>query len=123
MRTGDPDPLIGLVGVCAAGKSTITTHLRALGMRAKPIAQEHSYVADMWQRLTHPEILVYLHASYQTTIDRRNLRWTEAEYQEQLHRLRHAREHANLQVDTNDLTPQQVVDQILEFLSAWQNQS
>lgn len=119
MRTIDPDPLIGLVGVCAAGKSTITANLKALGLRAKPIAQEHSYVADMWLRLTHPDILVFLEASYTTTIARRNLRWTEAEYQEQQHRLRHAKEHASILICTDELTPQQVVDRILDFLRLW----
>lgn len=123
MRSIDPDPLIGLVGVCAAGKSTITANLKALGLRAKPIAQEHSYVADMWQRLTHPDILVYLDASYATTIARRNLRWTEAEYQEQQYRLRHAKENASLYIFTDELTPQQVVERILDFLVLWRGSS
>lgn len=123
MRTIDPDPLIGLVGVCAAGKSTITANLKALGLRAKPIAQEHSYVADMWLRLTRPDILVFLEASYATTIARRNLRWTEAEYQEQQYRLRHAKEHASILIITDELTPQQVVDRILDFLRLWLDHS
>ncbi len=123
MKTNDPDPLIGLVGVCAAGKSTITAGLRALGIRAKPIAQEHSYVADMWFRLTHPEILVFLDASYPVTIARRNLNWTEAEYLEQHRRLRHARQHADLYIFSDDMTPQQVIEKILEFLNAWPGRS
>lgn len=117
MKTDDSEPLIGLVGVCAAGKSTITMYLRALGMRAKPIAQEHSYVPDMWKKLTNPDFLIYLDASYPVTIARRNLRWTEKEYQEQQYRLRHARQYANLYVFTDDLTPQQVVEKIINFLS------
>jgi len=117
MRTDDGEPLIGLVGVCAAGKSTITAHLRASGLRAKPIAQEHSYVPDMWKRLTNPDVLVFLDASYPVTIARRNLRWTEKEYQEQQHRLRHARQYADLYLFTDLLSPQQVVEQILQFLA------
>lgn len=114
----DPDLLIGLVGVCAAGKTTITAGLRALGIRAKPIAQEHSYVADMWQRLSHPDILVYLEVSYPVTIARRNLHWTEADYLEQKRRLAHARQHADLVIFTDTLAPQQVIDRILAFIDA-----
>ena len=119
MQTNDPDPLIGLVGVCASGKSTITDQLRALGFRVKPIAQEHSYVADMWQRLTHPEILIFLDASYPVTIARRNLNWTEAEYLEQHRRLAHAKQHANLYIFTDRLTPAQVVQQIILYRTIW----
>jgi dephospho-CoA kinase len=119
MNTGDPDPLIGLVGVCASGKSTITVLLRATGMRAKPIAQEHSYVADMWQRLTQPEILVFLDASYAETIARRRLNWSEAEYLEQHRRLAHARLHANLYIFTDGLTPAEVIQEIILFRSLW----
>ncbi|HWQ05561.1 MAG TPA: hypothetical protein VN452_09425 [Longilinea sp.] len=119
MQTNDSDPLIGLVGVCASGKSTITSRLRALGFRAKPIAQEHSYVADMWQRITRPEILVFLDASYDVTIARRSLNWSEAEYQEQHRRLAHARQHANLYIFTDGLTPAQVVEQIISYRTIW----
>jgi cytidylate kinase len=119
MRRSDPEPLIGIVGVCAAGKSTITACLRALGLRAKPIAQEHSYVKDMWLRLTHPDILIFLDASYLVTVARKNLNWTEAEYLEQHDRLRHARQHADLYIFSDKLTPQQVVDRILGYLRTW----
>jgi len=123
METIDSDPLIGLVGVCASGKSTITSNLRALGIRAKPIAQEHSYVADMWQRITHPEILVFLDASYAETITRKRLNWTEVEYQEQHRRLAHARRCANLYIFTDGLTPAEVIQQIILFRSLWLEES
>jgi len=119
METIDSDPLIGLVGVCASGKSTITSQLRALGIRAKPIAQEHSYVADMWRRITHPEILVFLDASYAETIARKRLNWNEVEYQEQHRRLAHARRYANLYIFTDGLTPADVIQQIILFRSLW----
>jgi len=73
-------------------------------------------VADMWQRLTHPDFLVYLEVSYSNTLSRRNLNWTLAEYQEQLFRLRHAREHANLIVKTDFLTVTEVVTFVLADL-------
>ena len=107
---------IGIVGPCASGKTTLTAGLKRHGFDAHPIAQEHSYVPYMWQRLTNPDLLIYLTVSYLLTIERRRLDWTVEEYTEQLHRLRHAREHANLYIDTDRLTPQQVLDQALSFL-------
>jgi hypothetical protein len=109
-------PKIGVVGPCAAGKTTLVSGLRQAGYEVRHIAQEHSYVADMWKRLTNPDILVYLHVSYHLTLTRRNIDWTEAEYNEQLHRLRHARQFADYYVDTDSLSSQQVLDQVLRFI-------
>ena len=108
--------IIGVVGVCAAGKSTLTASLKQAGYEARHIAQEHSYVADMWQRLTNPDILIYLQVSYPVTIQRQQLDWTFDEYQEQLRRLQHAREHADLIIDTDPLSPQEICDQVIVFL-------
>ena len=108
--------LIGVVGTCAAGKTTLVQGLRDQGYNAKPIAQEHSYVPHMWQRLTHPDILIYLEVEFQLTKDRRNLDWTYAEYTEQLHRLRHARLYANLIIDTSNLTTDEVLAEVLCYL-------
>jgi len=90
--------------------------LANLGWDCHHIAQEHSYVPNMWLRITHPDFLIYLQVSYANTLRRRNLNWTEAEYEEQLHRLRHARENANLIVETDDLTPEQVIQFVLDAL-------
>jgi deoxyadenosine/deoxycytidine kinase len=108
---------VGVVGPCAAGKSTLIAGLRQRGYRAKHIAQEHSYVADMWQRLTQPDILIYLDVSYPLTLQRRNLNWNQAEYAEQNRRLQHARKHANLYINTDPLTVQEVLEKVLVFLS------
>ncbi len=115
---GQPgETLIGVVGPCAAGKTTLIAGLKDHGYaRVRHIAQEHSYVANMWQRLTHPDLLIYLDVSYSQTIARRRMNWTEAEYAEQLYRLRHARQHADLVVQTDDLSPAQVLQQVLAFL-------
>jgi cytidylate kinase len=107
---------VGIVGPCAAGKSTLVSALSKLGYEAKHIAQDHSYVADMWQRLTKPRVLIYLSASYSTTITRRNINWTQNEYNEQLRRLGHARDHADLILETDDLTPDEVLQSVLRFL-------
>lgn len=108
--------LIGLVGPCASGKSTLKAILTARGLRVKHIAQEHSFVQDMWQRLTHPDLLIFLDASYPMTIQRRNLDWSEADYLEQHRRLTHARQHADFYLQTDSLSPEEVAQKILEFL-------
>jgi hypothetical protein len=109
-------PLIGVVGACASGKSTLIAGLTWLGYRTRHIAQEHSYVKDMWQRLTNPDVLVFLDASYSTTCQRRKLDWTEADWQEQQHRLRHARENADLFLDTDTLSAEEVLEAVVEFV-------
>ena len=110
------EKLIGIVGPCAAGKSTLAANLRGLGFRAKHIAQEHSYVPTMWQKLTHPDILIYLGVSYENTLLRRKLSWNRDEYEEQLRRLEHACQHADLVVDTDELDIQGVLREVEAFL-------
>ena len=112
------DLKIGVVGPCTAGKTTLINGLLDNGYNAKQIAQEHSYVQDMWERLTHPDILIYLEVSYSYTMKRRNLNWTLQEYNTQVDRLRHAREHADININTDSLSPQDVLDQVMKFLES-----
>jgi len=107
---------IGIVGPCAAGKSTLVAGLKARGILAHHIAQEHSYVPAMWRKITNPDLLIYLDVSYESSLRRRHLDWTPAEYEEQLRRLAHARQHADLIVDTDHLTPTEVLAEVLRFL-------
>ncbi|MGB6423302.1 MAG: hypothetical protein WBF05_15820 [Anaerolineales bacterium] len=112
------DLKIGVVGPCTAGKTTLINGLLINGYNAKQIAQEHSYVQDMWERLTHPDILIYLAVSYSYTMKRRNLNWSISEYNTQVDRLRHAREHADIHISTDSLSPQDVLDQVINFLES-----
>jgi len=107
---------IGVVGPCAAGKTTLIGNLKLHGIEARHIAQEHSYVADMWQRLTNPQVLIYLDISYPLTMKRRKIDWTLPEYEEQIYRLRHARQNASVYIQTDDLTPVEVLQKVLAFL-------
>jgi cytidylate kinase len=108
--------LVGIVGPCGSGKTTLAKGLADNGYNARSIAQEHSYVPDMWKRLTNPDILVFLQASCQVGARRRNMSWTEKEWQEQQHRLRHARQHARIFVDTDTLDIPAVLHKIITLL-------
>jgi len=119
MRFKHDPPLIGLVGVCASGKSTLTKELTCLGYSCRHIAQEHSYVPDMWQRLTNPDFLVYLEVSYANTLKRRNLNWTMEEFEIQVQRLEHAHRHADQIIDTNYMSITEIVTTILENFSKY----
>lgn len=105
----DISPLIGVVGVCASGKSTLIKALSAQGYRCRHIAQEHSYVQDMWRRLTNPDILIYLEVTYEKTLERKRLNWTRAEYEVQVQRLHHAWQHADIRIQTDPLTPTELL--------------
>jgi RNase adaptor protein for sRNA GlmZ degradation len=109
-------PLVGVVGPCGSGKSTLIAKLETHGYSCRHIAQEHSYVKDMWLRITHPDVLIFLYASFPVSTARRKLNWLERDHAEQERRLSHARQHADLFVDTDSLTPEQVLDLVLAFL-------
>ena len=110
--------LVGVVGPCGSGKSTLAAGLLQAGFRSRPIAQEHSYVPYMWQRITAPDVLIFLVASFPVCTARRRLNWNEADYQEQLRRLAHAREHADFLIETDDLNIQQVLEAAVAFLKS-----
>jgi len=109
-------PIVGVVGPCCAGKSTLIRALHALGYPAKHIAQEHSYAPRMWQIIGQADVLIYLDVSYPVAQQRRWMNWQPADLDEQNRRLRHAREHCDLFVETDSLTVAEVREIILKFL-------
>ena len=117
MKTGREKPVIGVVGPCGSGKSTLVSALKKSGIDARHIAQEHSYVVTMWQRITNPDILVYLDASFDTATLRRKLNWTEAEFKIQLERLSNARQNADLLIVTDQLAPEEIFQIVTEYLN------
>ncbi|MHB8778776.1 MAG: hypothetical protein ACYC6R_13625 [Anaerolineales bacterium] len=112
----DSAPLIGIVGPCGSGKSTLVAGLTKHGYRCRHIAQEHSYVKHMWRVITNPDILIFLQCSFENSTSRRKLNWLPADYEEQLRRLSHAREHADLIIDTNLINSDEVLAQVLDHL-------
>lgn len=110
----ESDKWIAVVGPCASGKSTLVTKMRNLDIPTRMPAQEHSYVPDMWDRIVHPEVLIFLDADDETLRQRRS-GLTDEYLTRERDRLAHARKHADLVIDTSDLTP----DEVLERVRAW----
>ena len=72
----------------------------------------------MCQVITNPDILIYLVASYETCSQRKNLNWLPHEYAEQGRRLEHAREHCHIYLNTDDKSPEKVLESVLDALKA-----
>ncbi|MGC8839383.1 MAG: hypothetical protein ACP5UM_13315 [Anaerolineae bacterium] len=111
---------IALVGPCGAGKSALAERLRRAGYEASPVAQEHSYVPDMWQRVARPDILIYLDASLETIQERLGRPWEKRWLEVQCLRLRHAREHCDLYLPTDGKGLDELTEELLHFLAGWQ---
>lgn len=109
---------VGVVGPCAAGKSTLAAALSANGYRAKQIVQEHSYAPQMWRLIDKPDYLIYLDASFESCSRRKQLNWSRAEYAQQITRLADAREHCDLYLDTDQLGEPEVIAQALAALES-----
>lgn len=108
---------VGVVGPCGAGKSTLVRALRGRGIDAREIAQEHSGVPAMWQRITRPDLLVYLDVSRETA-ERRLARGLPPDWWAEIaNRLAHARAHADLIVETDDLTPEEIAERVAELVA------
>lgn len=118
MKKDDSQLLIGVVGPCGSGKSTLIAGLEKRGYRCRHIAQEHSYVKQMWQIITNPDLLIYLQCSFENSTARRQLNWLPADHEEQLRRLSHAREHAQLIIDTDSSSIEDVLAQALKYLQS-----
>jgi shikimate kinase len=107
---------VAVVGPCGAGKTTLVHGLGARGIAARQIAQEHSFVPDLW-RFAAPRALIYLDASFTTCTRRKRFDWKPEEYGEQLRRLTDARRHCSLYVATDDMSPEAVLEAVLSELA------
>jgi adenylate kinase len=108
-----------IVGVCAAGKTSLAQKLRQLGYNADTVAQEHSYVPTMW-RHTSPDVLVFLDASLNAIRKRRDIDWGEDYLAQERLRLADARQHCHLYVMTDKLKEDQVYRRVRRFLEKYE---
>jgi hypothetical protein len=107
-------PRLTIVGPCAAGKTTLVANLRARGLDAHAVAQEHSGVAYLWQ-LSEPDLLIFLDVDLATTAVRRRREWPASLYETQQGRLAHARAHTDFYLDGSKLTPEEVAERVADF--------
>jgi hypothetical protein len=107
------DLLIGVVGNCTAGKTTLVAGLNNSGYRAVNIAQEHSSVQRLWQR-KNPDFLVCLSCTLETARQRRDMGWGQERLDDQWRRLSHAREHADFYLPTDGLAIAEVLLRVTE---------
>jgi len=108
--------IVGIVGPCKSGKSNLKEGLKAHGYKTNHIAQEHSYSPQMWQKIVAPDILIYLDVSYEKTLERSEMKWTQEEYRKQQNRLSHARKHADFYISTDKLSEKEVIELSQNFL-------
>ncbi len=109
-----------VVGVCTSGKTTLVRFLSGLGIDAYNVAQEHSCIKKLWKK-KQPDILVMLDATMPAIRRRREVSWGEERLVVQHERLRDAREHADLYIQTDDLTRQEVAQIVLTSIRRKQN--
>ena len=115
--TVDNRPRLAIVGPCVAGKSELVKALRETGYEARHVAQEHSYVPEMWQRISQPDVLIYLDVDFPAAKARRPyIDWGSERLEEQAQRLAHARQHCDLYVDTSALSREEVRKRVFQFL-------
>ena len=119
MAEPDRTPLrIALVGPCSSGKTILADVLKQAGYHVRQPAQEHSLVPDMWQRLSQPDILIYLDVDYENARQRRpHHDGGPQRVAEQHRRLAHARRHCHYYLDSSPLSPIEVQQEVLQFLS------
>ncbi len=107
---------IVVVGPCASGKTTLVNTLRELGLDAHNVAQEHSGIKTLWRKKS-PDVVVMLDASLPVIRRRRSVPWGEERLVAQRERLRDARKHASLFIQTDPLTREEVAGAVLDYIA------
>lgn len=109
--------LIGIVGPCKSGKSTLTVGLNKLDWNAKSIAQEHSFSQKMWKIISPPTILIYLDVDLENIKKRSDINLNQKDLEEQKKRLYTALLEADLFINTSKLSISEVLNQAISFLN------
>ncbi len=113
-------PVIAVVGVCAAGKSTLARGLQEAGYEAYSVPQEHSVVRRLYAK-KQPDLLIMLDARWETTRRRRpDISYGPERLEEQRQRLRYARDECHLYLPTDGLTIAEVRQAAIDLARQWQ---
>ncbi len=102
---------VAIVGVSAAGKSTLESQLRRRGYDAHCLPQEHSSVRDLARALGYRYVVV-LDAEIETVRRRRRVGYGPERVQTERQRLRSAIERAVVHLHTDGLGPEEVADRV-----------
>jgi hypothetical protein len=95
----------------------VVAQLRARGVDAYAVAQEHSKIRELWKH-QQPDALVLLEASLETVRRRRaDPAWPEWIYAAQQERLADARAHADLILTTDAQDQLALADAIVRMLA------
>jgi cytidylate kinase len=117
-RSDSTGLIVGVVGPCCSGKSTLVEALLQRGFAVRHIAQEHSFTPSMWKVIGKADVLIYLDVSFEVAQLRRWMDWKPADLEEQGRRLRDAREHCDLYLQTDRLSAAEVLGRVLRLLEA-----
>ncbi|HMM21204.1 MAG TPA: hypothetical protein PKA10_10725 [Selenomonadales bacterium] len=109
-----------VVGPCASGKTTLVARLRELGVDAHNVAQEHSGIPTLWRK-KNPDVLVLLDATLPTVRSRRTVPWGEERLVMQRDRLSDARAHADLFIQTDPLSREEVAELVMDHIRRERN--
>lgn len=104
-----------VAGVCSSGKTTLVKSLQEAGIDAYNVAQEHSGIKKLWNK-KNPDILVVLDAKLTSIRKRRIVPWGEERLVVQRERLVDAYQHADLYLQTDELSREDVVQNVLEYI-------
>lgn len=102
---------IMVVGTHGSGKTTLVNGLENMGYAAYSFAQEHSASPRVWRR-RHPDVLIALYCSYATLVQRRGVQWPKSIWRRQLIALGDAWAHADIRVQTDSLTPAELINRV-----------
>ena len=109
---------IAIVGVCASGKTTLVSGLKAAGYDAYNVAQEHSCIHDFWNK-HQPDLLVMIDAGMPVIRKRRLVYWDEERLAVQHRRLADAKAHAQFYLQTDSLSAREVLHTVIAFIQKW----
>ena len=87
--------------------------LEAMGYSAFSFAQEHSASPRVWRR-RNPDVLIALYCSYDTLVQRRGIQWPKRVWLRQLYSLGDAWAHADIRMQTDMLTPDELIARVAE---------
>lgn len=111
---------VAIVGVCAAGKTTLVEGLKEAGVDAYNVAQEHSCIKKFWNR-KFPELLIMIDATLPAIKKRRFVTWDESRLKVQHERLSDARANADLYIQTDFLSKEEVLQIAINFIRGKSN--